>query len=166
MLGTNGARPAGTTGIPPDYRLRWRHVLGERIDVGSSSSVTIKATGKDTAGSFYLGECLIMPGYVGPPSHVHDRQHDMFYVLEGTLTLQIDDETVNLGPGSFACIPPGTVHTFSNRSERPLRFLNFDTPAGKEDRMRDIDVAAHGDRKGWTSEELARISSRHDFRVS
>ena len=135
---------------------------GERLDVGSSSSVTIKATGKDTAGSFYLGDNLIMPGFVGPPPHVHDRQHDMFYVLEGTLTLQIDDETVHLGPGSFACIPPGTVHTFSNRSEQPLRFLNFDTPAGKEDRMRDIDAAAHA-AGCLTSEEIARISSRHDW---
>jgi mannose-6-phosphate isomerase-like protein (cupin superfamily) len=137
---------------------------GELIGLGSSSSVTIKATGRDTAGSFYLGEAVIMPGYAGPPPHVHDRQHDMFYVLEGTLTLQIGDETVDLGPGSFACIPPGTVHTFSNRSEQPLRFLNFDTPAGKEDRMRDL-AAAHA-AGSPTSEEIIRIFSRHDWRVS
>jgi mannose-6-phosphate isomerase-like protein (cupin superfamily) len=138
---------------------------GEQIGLGSSSSVTIKATGKDTEGSFHLSEAVIIPGYAGPPPRVHDRQHDMFYVLEGTLTLQIGDETVDLGPGSFACIPPGIVHTFSNRGEQPLRFLNFDTPAGKEDRMRDMAAAAHT-AGSLTSEEIARISSRHDWRVA
>ena len=87
----------------------------------------------------------------------------MFYVLEGTLTMQLDDETLDLGPGSFACVPPGTVHTFSNRSDQPVRFLNFNTPAGWEDYMRDLAAALAAGNP--TSEEIGRVASRYDFQV-
>jgi uncharacterized cupin superfamily protein len=138
---------------------------GEQIGLGSSSTVTIKATGKDTAGSFYLGEAVIEPGYAAPPPHIHERHHNIFYVLEGTLTLRIGDETLDLGRGLFACIPPGIVHTFSNSSEQPVRFLVFDTPAaGSENRLRDL-AAAHA-AGSLTLEEHVQISSRYDWRVA
>ena len=139
------------------------HLPGEGEQITGPSSVTIKATAHDTAGSLYLGEAVIAPGFGGPPPHVHALLHDMFYVLEGALTLQVGDETVTLGAGSFACIPPGTVHTFSNRSEHPVRFLNFNTPAGWENYMRDL--AATLASGSPTAEEIGRIASRYDFRV-
>jgi len=80
--------------------------------------VTIKATGEDTCGTFYLGEAIAAPGFAGPPPHVHDRLHDMFYVLDGTLTLRLDEATVQCEPGTFVCVPPGVVHTFSNQTQR------------------------------------------------
>ena len=137
------------------------HRPGEGELVAGPSSVTIKATSEDTGGSFYLGEVSIQPGFAGPPPHVHDRLHDMFYVLEGTLTLRLGDETLELGPGSFACVPPGTVHTFGNRSEQPVRFLNFNTPGGWENYMRDLAGALAG--RSPTSEEIGKIASRYDF---
>jgi quercetin dioxygenase-like cupin family protein len=140
------------------------HLPGGGEHIGGRSSVTIKATGKDTAGSFYLGEVVIEAGFAGPPPHVHERLHDMVYVLEGTLTMQISEETVNLGPGSFVCIPPGLVHTFSNRSAEAVRLLNFNTPAGWENYMRDLaETLAVGTP---TPEEIAQIASRYDFRLA
>ena len=139
------------------------HRPGEGELIAGPSSVTIKATAEDTAGSFYLGEVLIQPGFAGPPPHVHERLHDMFYVLEGALTLRLGDETVELAPCSFACVPPGTVHTFSNRSEQPVRFLNFNTPGGWENYMRDLAGALAAESP--TPEEIAKIASRYDFRV-
>jgi quercetin dioxygenase-like cupin family protein len=135
---------------------------GEGELIAGPSSVTIKATAEDTGGSFYLGEVLIQPGFAGPPAHVHERLHDMFYVLEGVLTLRLGDETLELVPGSFACVPPGTVHTFSNRSEQPVRFLNFNTPGGWEHYMRDLAGALAAGSP--TPEEIGKIASRYDFR--
>ncbi len=77
------------------------HLAGGGEQIGGPSSVTIKATSEDTGGSFYLGEVVIAPGFAGPPPHVHERLHDMFYVLEGTLTMRVGDETAGLGAGSF-----------------------------------------------------------------
>ena len=108
------------------------HLPGEGEQIGGPTTVTIKATGEETKNSFYLGESVVEPSFPGPPPHVHEHLHDMFYVLEGTLTMRLGDETTKLPAGTFVCVPPGVVHTFSNPGETPVRFLNFNTPAGWE----------------------------------
>jgi mannose-6-phosphate isomerase-like protein (cupin superfamily) len=119
--------------------------------------------GEETNDSFYLGEVVIEPGFPGPPPHRHERVHDMFYVLDGTLTMRLGDETLELEPGSFVCVPTGVIHTFSNRTDAPVQLLNFNTPAGWENYMRDLAaVLASGTP---TQEEIGRIASRYDFEV-
>jgi mannose-6-phosphate isomerase-like protein (cupin superfamily) len=136
---------------------------GERHAAGGSSAVIIKATGDDTAGSFFLSETTIDPGFPGPPPHRHDRLHDMFYVLDGVLTMRLGDDTHEIGPGTFVCVPPRVTHTFSNTSDAPVRFLNFNTPAGWEDYMRDLGKAA---KTGpLTPDVIGRIASRYDFQA-
>jgi hypothetical protein len=81
--------------------------------------------------------------------------------LEGTLTLRLGDRTIDAGPGSFVCVPPGVVHTFRNDGDRPVRFLNFNTPAGWENYMRDRATAAQS--APLTPQVIARVASRYDF---
>jgi mannose-6-phosphate isomerase-like protein (cupin superfamily) len=135
---------------------------GEIHKVGSGSSVTIKVAGDHTDGTFFLSESVVEPGFPGPPPHVHHKLHDMFFVLEGTLTMRLQDNTMEAGPGTFVCVPPGVIHTFSNRSHAPVRFLNFNTPSGWEGYMRDLSKELAGGRRP-TSEEIGRIASRYDF---
>ncbi len=138
------------------------HLPGEGELIAGPSSVTIKATAEDTGGAVYVGEVVAEPGFPGPPAHVHERLHDMFYVLDGTLTMRLGDDEAELGPGSFACVPPGVVHAFRNAGDRPVRFLNLTTPAGWEDYMRDLaGILSSG---GASPEEIGRIASRYDFR--
>jgi oxalate decarboxylase/phosphoglucose isomerase-like protein (cupin superfamily) len=85
----------------------------------------------------------------------------MFYVLEGTLTLRLGDRTIEAGPGTFACVPPGVVHTFRNASDGPVRVLNFNTPAGWENYMRDLAEAAQSG--PLTPDVFAGVASRYDF---
>jgi mannose-6-phosphate isomerase-like protein (cupin superfamily) len=134
---------------------------GERIAAGPGSELLIKATSDDTAGTFFLSETTAAPGFPGPPLHRHERLHDMFYVLEGTLTMDVDGERRELGPGSFACVPPGVAHTFSNPSAEPVRFLNFNTPGGFERDVRDLGEAAKAG--PLTPEVMGPIASRYDF---
>lgn len=136
---------------------------GERVAMGPAS-VAIKATGEDTAGTLYLGEVEIPPGFQGPPPHVHERLHDMFFVIDGSLMMRLGDEERPVEPGTFVCVPPGVVHTFSNPGEAPVRFLNFNTPAGWEEYMRDLAAASSAGRAP-TPEEIGRIASRYDFRT-
>src|SRR5215203_2729957 len=65
------------------------HRPSEGEKIGGPTTVTIKATGEETNDSFYLGEVVIEPGFPGPPPHRHRRLHDMFYVLDGTLTMRL-----------------------------------------------------------------------------
>jgi mannose-6-phosphate isomerase-like protein (cupin superfamily) len=136
---------------------------GERLAAGPSSEIVIKATGADTAGSFFLAESVIAPGFAGPPLHRHEAMHDMFYVLEGTLTLRVGDDEREAGPGTFACVPPGVAHTFSNPGTAPVRILNFSTPSGWEDYMRELAEAASSG--PLTPEAFGRLASRHDLQV-
>jgi mannose-6-phosphate isomerase-like protein (cupin superfamily) len=139
------------------------HRPGEGEQIGGATAVTIKATGEETNDSFYLGETVATPGFAGPPPHFHERVHDMFYVLDGVLTMRVGDETTELPAGSFVCVPPGVVHTFSNPGETPVRFLNFNTPAGWENYMRDLDAALA--KEAPSQEEIGHIASRYDFQV-
>ena len=136
---------------------------GERHGVGGNSVVVIKAGGSETGGSFFLSETTIEAGFPGPPPHRHERLHDMFYVLDGVLTMRVGEQIHQLGAGAFACVPPGVTHTFSNTSERPVRFLNFNTPAGWENYMRDLGEAVKA--APLTPESIGRIASRYDFSV-
>jgi quercetin dioxygenase-like cupin family protein len=133
---------------------------GEHHDAGQVQ-IFIKATGEQTGGSFFLSESTLAPGFAGPPPHRHRDLHDMFYVLDGRLTLRLGDREVEVGPGNFACVPPGVVHTFRNDSDGPVRVLNFNTPAGWEHYMRDIAKAANSG--PLTPEVMARIASQYDF---
>ncbi len=134
---------------------------GERHSAGRSAEVVIKAAGEDTSGSFFLSESTIEPGFPGPPAHRHEKLHDMFYVLDGTLTMRLGEETHELGPGTFVCVPPGVIHTFSNHGDTPVRFLNFNTPSGWEHYMRDLAAAART--RPLTPETIGEIASRYDF---
>jgi quercetin dioxygenase-like cupin family protein len=72
-------------------------------------------------------------GYLeGPPLHVHDEQHDTFYVLDGVLAVQVGDDVLDLGPGDFASVPPGVAHTFDNvrEDQPPVQVCNLMTPGG------------------------------------
>lgn len=108
---------------------------GERFAMGATSLV-MKATEANTGGAFFLTETTVEAGFPGPPLHVHRELADTFYVLEGTLTFQMGEETVEGGVGTFVCAPAGTPHTFSNPSSEPARFLNFSVPGGFEKYMR------------------------------
>jgi mannose-6-phosphate isomerase-like protein (cupin superfamily) len=85
----------------------------------------IKAAGADTGDKFFVSETTIAPGFAGPPPHHHERLHDMFYVLEGTLTMTLGDQQHTVTAGGFVCVPPGVTHTFSNPGSTPVRFFEL-----------------------------------------
>src|SRR5262245_20529694 len=73
------------------------------------------ATGEDTNGNYAMWDAIVPPGG-GPPPHVHTREEESFYILEGEITFQIGDKQVLAGAGMFANISPGTLHSFRNES--------------------------------------------------
>src|SRR5438046_1214252 len=89
------------------------------------------ATGDDTNGKYSLWEAIVPPGG-GPPPHVHSREEEGFYVLEGEITFTIDGKKQVATAGMFANMPVGTPHSFKNESARPARMLISVAPAGLE----------------------------------
>ena len=84
---------------------------------------------------FNFALITIAPRRDGPPSHRHAEEDDSFYILEGELTFGVEGEEVVAGPGTFVLVPPGTEHTFANRTDLPVRMLNIHAPAGFDRRL-------------------------------
>ena len=89
------------------------------------------ATGEDTDGKYALWEAIVPPGG-GPPPHVHSREEEGFYVLEGEISFTIDGKPRVATAGMFANMPVGTPHSFKNASNRPAKMLICVAPAGLE----------------------------------
>jgi quercetin dioxygenase-like cupin family protein len=97
------------------------------------------ATGDDTNGKYALFEAFVGPGG-GPPPHVHSREEEGFYVLEGEITFTINSERVVATAGMFANMPVGTPHSFKNESNKPARMLISVAPAGLEKMFFEVGV--------------------------
>ena len=106
---------------PGEGRTVW--VVGDRY--------TIKTSGEETDGAFALVEALVPPGG-GPPPHIHHREDEAFYVLEGELAFHVDGRDIAAGSGSWVTLSRGSLHHFRNISDRPARMLILVTPAGLE----------------------------------
>lgn len=97
------------------------------------------ATGGDTNGKYAMWEAIVPPGG-GPPPHVHSREEEGFYILEGEITFTIGDKKVVAGAGMFANMPVGTPHSFKNESNRPAKMLISVAPAGLEKMFIEVGV--------------------------
>jgi len=67
----------------------------------------------------------------GPFLHKHDFD-EAFYVLEGELTFQVEDQLITRRAGELAFAPRGVAHTLANHSDAPARYVLVCTPAGFE----------------------------------
>jgi len=97
------------------------------------------ATGEDTNSQYTLIEALVSPGG-GPPPHVHSREEEGFYILEGEIAFTIDGKRVVATPGMFANMPVGTPHSFKNETNKPAKMLATVAPAGLEKMFMEIAV--------------------------
>ncbi len=130
------------------------------------------ASGAETGGAFDLTLATQPPG-IAPPLHVHTREAEAFYVLEGTMVYQAGDELHHLAAGSFIYLPKGIPHAFRITGTTPVRFLGFETPAGLMDLYDEVGMPAAERRLPGTDgfsmeEEIPRwseISPRYGLQV-
>lgn len=97
------------------------------------------ATGEDTNGKYAMWEAIVPPGG-GPPPHVHSREEEGFYILEGEIMFTINGERVIATAGTFANMPVGTPHSFKNESGKPAKMLISVVPAGLEQMFFEVGV--------------------------
>jgi len=97
------------------------------------------ATGDDTNGKYAMWEAIVPPGG-GPPPHVHSREEEGFYILEGEITFTVNGEKIVVTAGMFANMPVGTPHSFKNESDRPAKMLISVAPAGLEQMFIEVGV--------------------------
>ena len=103
--------------------------------------VTIKAVGEQSAG----GVCVVEvdgPQGMASPVHVHRREDEWFYVIEGEVSFYVGDDVFEASAGSFVYGPRDLAHAFVIDSAEGARFLMVTEPAGFEDFVRAASVPA------------------------
>ena len=110
------------------------------LDAGEGEAVwfmgalaTIKASGETTDGRVAVIE-LLAPQGAGSPLHVHHREDEWFYVIEGALTFWVGGQVIEATAGSFVYGPRDVPHTFLVSSPE-ARYLVVTEPAGFESFM-------------------------------
>ncbi|HWD85250.1 MAG TPA: quercetin 2,3-dioxygenase [Solirubrobacteraceae bacterium] len=100
------------------------------------SLVILKSTSDSTAGRVMVTENL-GPRGTGSPLHVHHREDEWFYVIEGELTLWVGGQVITAPAGAFVYGPRNVPHTFMVSSEQ-ARYLLVTEPAGFDNFIRAV----------------------------
>lgn len=100
---------------------------GRMIPLGPIQMV-VQEDGTHTRGTLGLAEFRVAPHAPTPPPHLHRTFEESFYILEGELEFLAGTEILRARAGTFVMVPIGAVHTFSNPTDKPARFLNTFTP--------------------------------------
>ena len=109
---------------------------GRQYAMGRIAAV-FKADETETDSRYSISEWWLEPHTKGPGAHSHDED-DIFYVIEGTMSVLVDEQWLDAERGSFVLIPGGVTHDFENRGEVRAGVLNFSVPGPFEPHMPDI----------------------------
>ena len=94
----------------------------------------IKATAEDTAGGHTLVEITVDPGYE-TPLHIHHREDEGFWMLDGSATFTVGEEIVEAGPGAYLFGPKDIPHKW-RAGDAGARLLYLFAPGGFEELIR------------------------------
>ena len=110
---------------------------GERLRF-SDADFVVRASADTTGGAFAIIE---ESSPLDTPLHVHEREDELFYVLEGRHVFRLGDEEREVGPGATVFGPRGVPHAHRRVTPRSGRFLTMVSPAGFEGFFRELDRA-------------------------
>jgi mannose-6-phosphate isomerase-like protein (cupin superfamily) len=107
---------------------------GRVYNLGAMTAI-FKADENETDDKYSISEWWLEPNSEGPHPHQHEDQDQVFYVLEGTVSMLVADKWIDADRGTFIRIPRNTIHTFANRTDKKAGMLNVDVPGGFEKDM-------------------------------
>jgi mannose-6-phosphate isomerase-like protein (cupin superfamily) len=128
-----------------------------------SIGVRFMIDGLEADERFSLVEHPMSPRALAAPLHLHTREDEYSFVLEGRMGALLGDEVVEAGPGDLVFKPRNQWHTFWNAGDEPCRILEIISPAGFERFFREI-----SDLGGATQvepETLAQLNARYGLEM-
>ncbi|MFN7973341.1 MAG: cupin domain-containing protein [Acidobacteriota bacterium] len=109
---------------------------GRGFPMGRISSV-FKAGANETANAYSISEWFVDPHTTGPGPHNHPED-DVFYIIEGTMSVFVGDRWFDAPRGSLVIIPGGTTHDFENRGDVRAGLLNLKMDGAFEEHLSGI----------------------------
>jgi mannose-6-phosphate isomerase-like protein (cupin superfamily) len=128
-----------------------------------SIGVRFMVDGSEAGERFSLVEHPMSPRALAAPLHLHTREDEYSFVLEGRMGALLGDDAVEAGPGDLVFKPRNQWHTFWNAGDEPCRILEIISPAGFERFFREL-----SDMGGVTKadpEVLAQLNERYGFKM-
>ena len=125
---------------------------------------TVLVAGDLTDGRFAVIEARERRGD-GPPRHVHSREDEFIYVLEGEVTFEREGERYTASPGMWLFLPRGSQHRFSVESSE-ARLLVMLAPAGIEGWLRNLRLPAPATAEPNTVEHLVSTAARYGVAIT
>lgn len=107
----------------------------------AGEEVVVRATGDQTDGQYDVVEVTVPPGPAVTPQHVHRDNDEAMLVLDGEVTVQLEDDRHHLSAGGFAMAPRGVPHTYCNAGEDTARVLFVYTPGDHWEYLREAGAA-------------------------
>jgi mannose-6-phosphate isomerase-like protein (cupin superfamily) len=130
---------------------------GDAISVYGDKDI-IKASSEDTDGALTFMETVVPP-HAGPPLHIHRRESEAIYVLDGDLKIVDGDRSFLIGDGDFVYMPQGSTHRFENVRDTRSTILLFFIPAGFEGYLKEMaDSVAEGESVAAAHTDLAKAA--------
>ena len=103
-----------------------------------SIGVRFMIDGSEAGERFSLVEHPMSPRALAAPLHLHTREDEYSFVLEGRMGALLGHEVVEAGPGDLVFKPRNQWHTFWNAGDEPCRILEIIAPAGFERFFREL----------------------------
>jgi quercetin dioxygenase-like cupin family protein len=95
---------------------------------GGAAFFIIKAAAAETGGQLAFWEFTTKKGEE-PNDHTHEDVDEIFYVLEGSLTVRCGDDAFDVSDHGFVFLPRNVQHGYTIHSDGPVRFLGLSTPS-------------------------------------
>jgi len=92
-----------------------------------------KVTPHETTGDYDLMVAETPPKVQGPPPHFHNSYKESFLIIEGEMEFFVNGNITVVKAGESVDIPPKTLHTFANKSDKPCKWVNIHSPKGFRD---------------------------------
>ena len=124
----------------------------------------IRITSRDTDGLLALAEVRLPPRTTGPTLHVHTNEDELFFVLDGVLTMQLGDQLQELAAGGLAWGARGTPHAYANLAPEPLRIMILWIPGGAERMFEEREAYLQTVAGNPDPEVVAAINARYGAR--
>ena len=136
--------------VPPDSS-REQVWLSGNID-------TFLKGGDETNGQYALFDIFIPPN-AGPPTHLHTRGDEAFYIIDGEISFQVGNETFEGTPGDLIAYTRGEVHAFRNLGSEPARMLILAAPAEFEHFLREAGQPVTDPAAPVPSDDIAKVTA-------
>jgi len=128
-----------------------------------AGSLTYKATVEDTEGAFSLA-VETTPPHAGLPTHVHHREDEAMYILEGEYEIVCGDKTFRATAGAFVFLPRNVPNRYQNIGGTPGKFLYITSPGGFEKFMAEMSAITTGAQPD--AQKVAQTLRKYEIEMS